>query len=582
MANRGACRVRAGFEPDCQAALTCTSTRSGKRCGRRHEYNAVELRYSITGGTVHTTTEETVSTFAARAFRAVTDAIILAVAFVTGVVLDHVWSQVVREQVVPPLSDYLASVTPTLPFLVLLGVSVFSASGFYTRRRFYRSRYKAYAVLQGTAVTFLLFTSTAYALRSYLTFPTAVGIALSAVVAGMLLLTARVYATLLVALLQQPEHESTTLPVSKASSPRVLAIGGAGYIGSALIPQLLHAGYTVRVLDSLIFGKDAIAEYADDPHVELLEGDFRRVDQLVAAMQDVDVVVHLGGLVGDPACAVDEELTIEINLSATRAVAELAKAHGVEKFIFASTCSVYGASDEILDERSMLRPVSLYAKSKIASERVLHEVSESHFQPTILRFGTVYGLSGRTRFDLVVNLLTAKAATDGVITVFGPDQWRPFVHVSDVALAILCAIQAPMSVTAGRVYNVGSNDQNITLGQLGRRVREHVPSAELLVSDGDGDTRNYRVNFDRIADELKFAPQWTLDEGIEQILEALKSQALGDYAAEEYSNVKVVQSLVQREAVRAQRLEHLSLLDSKVGFIENPEEDIEASQAMRG
>lgn len=512
----------------------------------------------------------------------VTDAAILSSAFVVGVVLDHVWRENLRGQSVPPLDAYLTTALGSLPLLLVIGLTVFAASGFYTRRRFYRSRFKALAVFEGTAVTFLLFTSAAYALRAYVTFPTAIAITLSALVACGLLIAARVYATLLVHLLQHHETDSVTTHAPEAPSVRVLVIGGAGYIGSALLPQLLEDGYKVRILDNLIFGRSAIAEHLDNEQVELVEGDFRRIDQIVRAMQDVRAVVHLGGLVGDPACAVDEELTIEMNLTATRAIAEVAKAHGIERFVFASTCSVYGASDEILDERSMLRPVSLYAKSKIASERVLHELSDSTFQPTILRFGTVYGLSGRTRFDLVVNLLTAKAATDGVITVFGPDQWRPFVHVSDVALAVRLAIVAPASVAGGRVFNVGSNNQNVTLGHLGQMIREHVPSADLLISEGDGDRRNYQVNFDRISGELKFSPHWTLDMGIEQILSALKSDSVGDYSDVEYSNVKVIQSLVDSDTVTAHRKDQLRLLDERVGFIDNPEVEIETSRAIIG
>lgn len=515
-----------------------------------------------------------------RAFRLGTDALILTFAFVGGVVIDHIWRQDLRGQALPTVDAYLIDVLATLPILLTIGLSVFAGTGFYTRGRFYRGRYKALAVLQGTTVAFLLFTSVAYALRAYMAFPTASAIWFSALLAGSLLVVARTSATLIVHLIQSDAEPADASEV-RTSTNRVLVIGGAGYIGSALLPQLLEAGYKVRILDSLIFGRSAIATHTENPQVELVEGDFRRIDQIVGAMKDVDAVVHLGGLVGDPACAVDEDLTIEINLTATRAIAEVAKAHHVERFLFASTCSVYGASDETLDERSILRPVSLYAKSKVASERVLHEMSDHAFQPTILRFGTVYGLSGRTRFDLVVNLLTAKAATDGVITVYGPNQWRPFVHVSDVALAILRAIEAPVSLTAGRVYNVGSNSQNVTLGQLGYMIQKHVPSASYQASEGDGDRRNYRVNFDRITNELGFAPDWTLDAGIEQVLGALSSSTVRDYAAEQYSNVKVLQSLIRSDAVTAQRTEHLRLLESQIGFVENPEEDIEAARVAK-
>ena len=156
----------------------------------------------------------------------------------------------------------------------------------------------------------------------------------------------------------------------------VLVIGGSGYIGSALLKILLERGYRVRLLDLFLYGYEPINEVKDHPNLDIKQGDLRRVEHVVEAMQGMDAVIHLGALVGDPACALDEKLTIEINLMATRLVAEVAKANKVQRLIFASTCSVYGASDEMLNEHSKLNPVSLYAKSKVASERVLNELKD--------------------------------------------------------------------------------------------------------------------------------------------------------------------------------------------------------------
>ena len=174
-------------------------------------------------------------------------------------------------------------------------------------------------------------------------------------------------------------------------------------------------------------------------------------------MSGIGSVIHLGGLVGDPACALDPELTVDVNVTATKLVGEIAKARGVRRFIFASSCSVYGSCDEIVDEDSRFNPQSLYARSKVASEVVLRALNCGDFAVTCLRFATIYGISGRTRFDLVVNLLCAKAVREGVITVFGPDQWRPFVHVDDVARAIMITLQAPIEQVAGEAFNVGSD-----------------------------------------------------------------------------------------------------------------------------
>src|SRR5262249_33412752 len=227
-----------------------------------------------------------------------------------------------------------------------------------------------------------------------------------------------------------------------------------------------------------------------------------------------------------------------VNLMATRMVAEVAKGSGVSRFIFASTCSVYGANDIPLDERSALNPVSLYARSKIASEHVLMSMANSEFGPTILRFGTIYGLSSRTRFDLVVNLLTAKAVVEGKITIFGGDQWRPFIHVHDAALATLKVLEAPLPLVGKQIFNVGGDDQNYTIQRVGEMIQSLVPTAELVGMGADTDVRNYRVSFAKIVNAVGFKPQWTLDQGIRQVIEAVSSGSVGDYRDAKYSNVK--------------------------------------------
>ena len=315
-------------------------------------------------------------------------------------------------------------------------------------------------------------------------------------------------------------------------------IGGAGYIGSALLPMMLAKGYKVRLLDMLLFGTEPIEEILDHPNLEIMQADFRFIDKVVEAMQDVDAVVHLGGLVGDPACALDEELTIEINVMATRMIAEVAKGSGVGTFIFASTCSVYGASDQLLDERSELNPVSLYARSKIASEKVILKMADHTFTPVILRLGTIYGLSGRTRFDLVINLLTAKAFLDDEITIYGGDQWRPFLHVSDAGRAIMMILDSPSGLVSNQTFNVGSNEQNYTINQIGEIIQNLIPTAKIIHLGDDVDKRNYWVNFNKIRGTLGFSPEWTIQDGIKQVIEALESGKVKDYRDAKYSNVK--------------------------------------------
>jgi nucleoside-diphosphate-sugar epimerase len=241
--------------------------------------------------------------------------------------------------------------------------------------------------------------------------------------------------------------------------------------------------------------------------------------------------------VGDPACATDPELTIDINVTATKLVGEIAKAQGVRRFIFASSCSVYGACDEIVDEESHLNPQSLYARTKVAAEAVLRSLDDPTFAVVCLRFATVYGVSERSRFDLVVNLLCAKAVHDGVITVFGEDQWRPFVHVDDVARAIVLILQAPVDLVANEAFNVGGDDQNYTLGDVGRLIRRQVADANIVTEANCPEKRNYRVSFRKIRSRLGFEPAWTIESGIVQVVASVRSNEVGHYSLPEYSNV---------------------------------------------
>jgi len=324
---------------------------------------------------------------------------------------------------------------------------------------------------------------------------------------------------------------------------KVLVIGGAGYVGSALVERLLHAGMQVWVLDAMHFGEEALGKVIGHPNLTLIREDFRHVEALTRAMSCVGSVVHLGGLVGDPACALDPELTVDINITATKLVGEIAKAQGVKRLIFASSCSVYGACEEVVDETSHFNPQSLYARSKVASEVVLGALGDPNFAVTCLRFATIYGFSGRTRFDLVVNLLCAKAVRESAITVFGPDQWRPFVHVDDVARAIAATLQAPVGLVAGEAFNVGSNAQNYTLGEVAGLINRQVPDAHIVVDADCADRRNYRVCFDKIRTRLGFDPAWTLERGIAQVVSAVRSNRVGHYSLPTYSNVLYLKAL---------------------------------------
>ena len=325
----------------------------------------------------------------------------------------------------------------------------------------------------------------------------------------------------------------------------VLVIGGAGYIGSVLSRKLLDQGFEVKVLDTLLYGDDSVSALRDDPDFTLVEKDMRSIENVVDAIEGVDAVVHLAALVGDPASAIDSQKTLELNYHSTKMIAEICKYHQVNRFIFASTCSVYGQAETpetLLTEESPLNPVSLYAKSKIESERALLEMADENFSPTVFRMATIYGLSPRMRFDLVVNIVTAKAHDEGVIPIFGGEQYRPNVHVADAAQAYIDCLNAPIEDVAGEVFNVGSNEQNYKIKEIGRLLAEEFPDAEIDRHRDKEDDRSYQVDFSKAAEVLGFEPEWTIRSGAREIYDALEAGQFDDYTDPRYSNIKTLEN----------------------------------------
>jgi nucleoside-diphosphate-sugar epimerase len=418
------------------------------------------------------------------------------------------------------------------PLLIISSIT-FWLHGFYSYGKSYRSKYKLLVVVRAVFIAFIAFGFVEY-FATEGEFPMARTVwPLAWLFATLFLVGARIWSD---------TWQRVAVPEAKRreqeNSNSVLVIGGAGYIGSALLPLLLEQGYKVRLLDILMFGREPIRQVLDHPNLEVIEGNFQDVVTAYQAMQGVDSVIHLGAIVGDPACNLNEELTIDVNLISTRVLAELAKSAGVRRFIFASSCSVYGASDDLLDESSPVQPISLYGHTKSASEQVLLSLADENFSPILLRFATIFGLSGRTRFDLVVNLLAAKAKIDSEITVFGGNQWRPFVHVQDAARSVAAVLKAPLNTVANQVYNVGSNDQNYTILQIGELIREQVVGAELIHTADDTDNRNYRVCFDKIHSDTEFQAEWTVEQGVQQVLEAIAAGEIHNYTDSRFSNAK--------------------------------------------
>ena len=423
------------------------------------------------------------------------------------------------------------------PPLGVISIALLSLAGVYRTKPMLSWRQKAFALAQSMTIayTLLLVTSPLFAPDTTLLSP------LGIVGAAYLINTAAcIGARTAKFYIWQNFHVQPKNPAVEKPVEKVLVIGGAGYIGSVLVRKLLAAGYEVRVLDLLIFGDEPIRELYPHPCFEMIRGDFRRVDSVIHAVRGMDAVIHLGAIVGDPACALDEETTLQTNYAATALVADVCKGQGVSRFVFASTCSVYGASDSIVDETSALNPVSLYAATKIDSEKILLASRGERFHPTILRLGTAFGWSYRPRFDLVVNLLTAKAYFEKQVVIYNEEQWRPFVHVNDIARAFHNVLDAPLAQVSGEIFNVGSAHMNHRLGDVGRAIHA-IASRVSVVKEANADRRNYRVSFEKINARLGFECETSLEDGIREIHRNLALGTVPDYTRVLYHNHKSVE-----------------------------------------
>ena len=325
---------------------------------------------------------------------------------------------------------------------------------------------------------------------------------------------------------------------------KILVTGGAGYVGSSLLRELLKENYNVTCVDNLMFGGESLLDIWHNKNFNFIKCDINDWNAFsnILNINKFDDVIHLAAIVGDPACQMNPELAIQTNWESTKWLLDKSIEIGIKKFIFASTCSNYGKMDDpesYVDEKSILAPVSLYAELKVKFENyMLTEIKKyKNFYPTSLRFSTVYGVSPRMRFDLTVNEFTKDLSLGKELTIFGEKFWRPYCHVKDFSNAFITILRAENEKVAYNVFNVGDTSENYTKQMLVDEIIKIIPEAKIKYVEKNEDPRDYRVNSDKIKRELDFKITMRVPDGIEEVKRMIKEGVIVNPEDQRYYNI---------------------------------------------